>query len=66
MKKDQIVTRAKCRECGKVTALRQPYGEGTDFLPRRHKVNGEPCPGNVREAILVDYLNGKPVPDNRR
>jgi hypothetical protein len=56
-----IKTKAKCRVCGKITALRQPYGEGTDFLPRRHKINGVQCPGSVREAELIDFIDGKIV-----
>jgi hypothetical protein len=49
-----LKTKAQCVVCGKVTAIRQPYGEGTAMLPRRHKVDGIPCDGNVREAALVE------------
>lgn len=56
--------RFRCVECGKLTAGRLPrlpwgrkgtgrVGDGTYYFPRRHKVNGEPCPGNVLEAEWV-------------
>lgn len=61
------VTRFRCVACGKLTTGRVPHGSwirGTgDFrYPRRHKVNGEPCPGNIREAEWVDVR----LPPERR
>jgi hypothetical protein len=44
----------KCPVCGKLTAGRQPYGEGTIIYPRRHKLNGIPCDGNIRESIMIN------------
>lgn len=57
------VTRFKCPVCGKITAGRLPVnqsrhrerGDGTFYFPRRHNgPDGEPCPGNIEEAIWVD------------
>jgi hypothetical protein len=52
-----VTTKAKCRVCGKITAIRQPYGEGTDFLPRRHYIDGVLCVGSLREAELIDIVS---------
>jgi hypothetical protein len=51
--------KVKCRVCGKITAGRLPRagwikGDGTFWYPRRHKVNGVDCPGNIQEGILID------------
>lgn len=52
-----------CPECGKETSGRLPniggdgygrLGDGTFRYPRRHKVNGKDCPGNIMEAIWKD------------
>jgi len=52
-------TRFKCAVCGKLTAGRVPrdgrhVGDGTFRFPRRHRVGGEACPGNIVEAEWVD------------
>lgn len=49
----------KCAVCGKETAGRMPNDKGfqgdTSFrFPRRHKVNGKNCEGNIQEAIWID------------
>ena len=49
----------KCAICGKMTTGRLPRdgrhtGDGSFWFPRRHSVNGKPCPGNIEEAILVE------------
>ena len=54
-------TRFRCAVCGKVTAGRVPVsftnhrerGDGTFRYPRRHNVNGKPCPGNIQEAEWI-------------
>ena len=54
-------TRFRCAVCGKLTAGRVPVsftnhrdrGDGTFRYPRRHNVNGKPCPGNIQEAVWV-------------
>lgn len=48
----------KCVMCGKLTAGRLPRsgshkGDGTFWYPRRHNVNGKPCPGNIEEGIII-------------
>jgi hypothetical protein len=54
-------TKFKCAVCGKLTTGRIPgTGRGgtkgdTSFrFPRRHKVNGKDCPGNIIEAEWID------------
>lgn len=42
----------KCVVCGKLTAGRVPRdgwirGDRSERFPRRHNVDGEPCPGNI-------------------
>jgi len=53
-----IVTRFQCVICGKITSGRKPHAwwdGNTDYrYPRRHKVNGQPCKGNLLEAEWVD------------
>lgn len=45
------MTKFKCVVCGKLTAGRIPKKGDLSFrYPRRHKVNGKPCNGNVLEA----------------
>ena len=52
----------KCVVCGKITAGRLPrasrhdIGDGTFWFPRRHKVNGGDCPGNIVEGEDVSLL----------
>lgn len=51
-------TRFRCVICGKLTAGRMPregrhIGDGSARFPRRHKINGQPCAGNIREAEWV-------------
>lgn len=49
----------RCVICGKVSAGRLPRqtgrntGDTSFYYPRRHKVNGKPCAGNIREAEVV-------------
>ena len=58
--------KAKCSVCGKMTEPRLPIegrckGDGTFWFPRRHKVNGLDCPGNIEEAKIVDtHKKGAP------
>lgn len=54
-----MITLFKCVVCGKLTTGRIPkrgkeYGDLTVRFPRRHKVNGRPCPGNIKEAEWID------------
>jgi hypothetical protein len=57
-------TKFKCVVCGKMTTGRIPrangrfYGDGTFRYPRRHNVEGKPCPGNREEAEWVDVETG--------
>lgn len=49
----------KCCECGKRTAPRLPRsgrhkGDGTCWLPRRHRINGVLCPGSLEEGELIE------------
>lgn len=49
----------KCAVCGKLTAGRisregRLSGDGSHRFPRRHKVNGKDCLGNLEEAEWVD------------
>jgi hypothetical protein len=45
----------QCPVCGKITSGRIPkHGDLSGRFPRRHKVNGKPCPGNIEAAIWVD------------
>ena len=51
------VYKVKCAVCGKITHPRLPRdgrhkGDGTSWLPRRHKVNGKDCEGNIQEGEL--------------
>lgn len=53
------VTRFRCTVCGKLTTGRVPgtkwmKGDGTWRYPRRHKVKGKPCTGNLLEAEWID------------
>jgi len=61
-------TRFKCVKCGKITAGRIPRrGDGTVRFPRKHKVDGKPCPGNMVEAEWVDVEHVfPPAPDEAR
>ena len=57
-------TRFKCAICGKLTAGRLPrsgkyVGDGTFRYPRRHYINGQPCPGNIIEAEWIDMIEVK-------
>lgn len=57
--------KVQCAVCGKVTAGRLPRigkhkGDGTFFYPRRHKVNGKDCPGNIQEGIMIDPAHDGP------
>lgn len=38
---------------GRVTYSRHDVGDGSFYYPRRHDVDGEPCPGNILEAEWV-------------
>ena len=54
-----MITKFKCVVCGKLTSGRLPRagwlpGDGSFRYPRRHKVNGKPCPGNIMEAEWID------------
>jgi hypothetical protein len=50
----QDPTRFRCVVCGKITAGRMPRrGDTTVRFPRRHRVNGVRCPGNIQEADWV-------------
>ena len=59
------ITRFRCAVCGKLTAGRLPRdgrhtGDGTFWFPRRHDgADGRPCPGNIKEAELVDVERKK-------
>jgi hypothetical protein len=51
-------TKFRCVECGKISTGRIPHsgwmqGDLTFRYPRRHLVNGEPCPGMLKEAEWV-------------
>jgi hypothetical protein len=51
------VRRFKCTRCHKETAGRMSRGLGEDgfpvWFPRKHRVDGELCPGNKLEATIV-------------
>lgn len=52
-------TRFKCPVCGKLTSGRignngKERGDGSHRFPRRHKVNGKDCPGNIEDALWVE------------
>jgi hypothetical protein len=52
-------TKFKCIICGKLTSGRIPrqgreIGDRSLRYPRKHKVNGKPCKGNLYEAEWVD------------
>ncbi len=53
----RVAMKVKCQECGRIGGSRLPRdgrfpGDGTFLYPRRHKgANGQPCPGNLREAL---------------
>ena len=63
------VTLFACPVCGKLTTGRIPRAQGrrkgdrTWRYPRRHKdKSGQPCKGNLEEAIWVDVkVKGKPT-----
>lgn len=51
----------KCVVCGKITTGRigregRLFGDGSHRFPRRHKVDGVDCIGNIEEAEWVDIL----------
>lgn len=53
-----------CSICGKITAGRIPrrgreVGDLTVMFPRRHKVDGKPCRGNIEEAIVLEIICGE-------
>lgn len=51
----QNKTLFKCVICGKFTSGRMPKDGDTSFrYPRRHKINGVPCKGNIIEAEWID------------
>lgn len=51
----------KCAVCGWPNAGRIPKGgDGSYIVPRRHKVNGVPCPGNNMEAEDTHLLQKEP------
>lgn len=59
----------KCSVCGKQTAGRVPKGgDGTFMLPRRHKLYGRDCPGNIEEAEWISGYKTKAIEiyNNRR
>ena len=52
-------TMFKCVVCGKLTAGRisregSLVGDMSHRFPRRHKVGGQDCPGNIEEAEWID------------
>jgi hypothetical protein len=48
----------ECNVCGKLTSGRVPKeGDGSFVFPRRHKVKGKDCPGNIKEARWVEIEN---------
>ena len=55
----RMETRFRCVVCGKVTAGRIGQdggfrGDGSHRYPRKHRVDGEVCPGVVQDAEWVD------------
>lgn len=48
--------RVICKYCGKECApsLRGFPGDGTVYFPRRHKHNGQPCPGNIPDVDVSE------------
>jgi hypothetical protein len=52
--------RVRCVVCGKETAARccsnrgRSDTDGSERYPRRHDVNGKPCPGNIEYAEWLD------------
>lgn len=49
-----------CNVCGKETSGRLPRsgnhkGTGDFWFPRRHKVNGKDCPGNIEEGEIIGW-----------
>lgn len=64
-----IRTRFKCKACDTVSDGRRPRGgwgergDGTVIYPRRHKVEGVACPGNIEPAEWVRVDDGEgPMP----
>lgn len=55
------IVRFRCVVCGRLTVGRKPTGgDGTFYYPARHRgEDGAPCPGNVRQAELVEREEGK-------
>lgn len=53
--------KVKCAVCGKLTSGRLPrasrhdVGDTTFWYPRRHKVGGVDCEGNIEEGEIVDF-----------
>lgn len=52
-------TAIQCAVCGKMTQGRLPRegghkGDGTFWFPRRHKIGGLDCAGNVQEGIIIE------------
>lgn len=53
--------RVRCAACGMVKTARLPRSgryksDGTFWFPRRHKVDGKPCPGNIEEAEVIECI----------
>lgn len=50
-----MATKFKCCVCGKVSSGRLPKDGDTSFrYPRRHKINGVNCKGNILEAYWIE------------
>lgn len=52
-------TKFRCVVCGRLTTGWWPRegrlkGDGSARWPRRHRINGQPCPGNTELAEWVD------------
>lgn len=46
--------KVKCAVCGGTYTMRIPNnGDGSMWLPRRHKVGGISCPGNILETNIL-------------
>lgn len=57
--------KVKCSVCGKITAGRLPReghytGDTTFWYPRRHKVDGVDCEGNIEEGEVIDVPDATP------
>lgn len=54
----KVILIGECAICGKTYTAHNPI-MGTDFLPRRHKVNGETCWGSYDEVKNLRKIDSR-------